>query len=309
MLGRVAKLHYEHGLTHRQIADMLGLSRVKVTRMLAEAREAGIVEIRVHTDDTLFTDVEVALSKRFELAQVSISPTPEQADDQLGAIGIVGAQLLGQYVRPGSVIAVGLSETVGAIAPHVRAAGSTDAMFVPAVGSRAGINGQGAADGVAHDLAGAFGGQAMSLSVPLLAASAETAGALLTDPTVTEVLRCAAGADAIFVGVGSIEPEERSHPIFSAMRQEEIDALIQAGAVGDISARFFDERGRQLSSPVDQRIVGLEPDAFSRIPVRIAVVTGSDKRQALRAALEGDLLTGLVTDLESARSLLEDAEA
>jgi hypothetical protein len=63
MLGRAARLHYQHGYTHQQIAETLGVSRVKVTRMLAEARRTGIVEIRIHSDETIFTDLEVALAR------------------------------------------------------------------------------------------------------------------------------------------------------------------------------------------------------------------------------------------------------
>ena len=41
LLGRVARMYYEHGLTHQEIANALGLSRIRVTRLLAEARDKG----------------------------------------------------------------------------------------------------------------------------------------------------------------------------------------------------------------------------------------------------------------------------
>ena len=43
----VARLYYLDDLTHQQIADRLGLSRVKVTRLLRQAVEAKVVEFRI----------------------------------------------------------------------------------------------------------------------------------------------------------------------------------------------------------------------------------------------------------------------
>ena len=47
-LATVANLYYNSGLTQNQIADMMYTSRSKISRMLSEARELGIVEIRIN---------------------------------------------------------------------------------------------------------------------------------------------------------------------------------------------------------------------------------------------------------------------
>ena len=47
LLARVARLHFEFGLTHQETAKSLGLSRVKVTRMVKQARESGLVTMVV----------------------------------------------------------------------------------------------------------------------------------------------------------------------------------------------------------------------------------------------------------------------
>ena len=75
MVGRVARLYYEHGLTHAEIASMLDVSRIKVTRMLADARRRGIVEITVHSDERPFADLEEALVERFGLQSAWVSPS------------------------------------------------------------------------------------------------------------------------------------------------------------------------------------------------------------------------------------------
>ena len=48
LLLKVAQLYYEQGLTQNEIAKKLFISRSNISRLLTQAREAGIVEIKVH---------------------------------------------------------------------------------------------------------------------------------------------------------------------------------------------------------------------------------------------------------------------
>ena len=62
LLGKVARLHYDFGLTHQEIGEILRLSRVKVTRLLQQARDVGIVSIEVRTDASPYAALEVELT-------------------------------------------------------------------------------------------------------------------------------------------------------------------------------------------------------------------------------------------------------
>src|SRR3990170_1739202 len=115
MLGRVARLHYEHGLTHQEIAELLGVSRVKVTRMLAEARRTGVVEIRIHADAHTFTEIESQLLRKFGLDHVWVVPSVADADKQFAGLGIAAGHALRELVKPGATVAVGLSRAVSAV--------------------------------------------------------------------------------------------------------------------------------------------------------------------------------------------------
>ena len=57
-MARAARLHYEFDLTHQEVATTLGLSRVKVTRLLKKARQTGLVQITVLTELSLFMTME-----------------------------------------------------------------------------------------------------------------------------------------------------------------------------------------------------------------------------------------------------------
>lgn len=308
MLGRVARLHYEHGFTHQQIADTLGLSRVKVTRLLAEARRTGIVEIRIHSDESIFTDLEVALKERYGLSQAWVAPTFESRDRLLRSIGTVGATALAAVLRPGMTVAVGLSETVAAVAPHVKIDEPSAALFVPATGSRLGSRDTVHPQDVAQELARAFQGQARHLPAPVLAASEESAKLLRKEPDVATTLELARTADIAFFGVGGTIPGA-GMLMDGAVPQGTIRELVAAGAVGGISAGFFDAAGRPVLTALSRRIIGLALDDLALIPVRIALAGGPDKRHALLGALVGGYLNVLVTDEQTARHLVDTADS
>lgn len=303
MLGRVAKLHYLHGLTHQQIAEALGLSRVKVTRLLAEARRAGIVEIRVHSDRTIFTDLEVGLIERFDVDQAWVAPSFKERAELLNSLGLAGAECLQATLQPQMTVAVGLSETVGAMAPHITADEPTDVTFVPAAGSRPSSNGAVNPHEVANALARAFGARSRHLPAPVLARTLESAEVLRAEPDVTDALDLARNADVGVFGVGGTK-QGAGLLMDGTVPEDMIQNLIDAGAVGDISGAFFDKSGGLVRTSFEQRVMAISLEDIADIPIRIALAGGPGKVDALRGALAGNLITRLVTDQHTAQSLL-----
>ncbi len=303
MLGRIARLYYEHGYTHQQIGDTLGLSRVKVTRMLAEARREGIVEIKIHSDETIFTDLEVGLCEKFGLHSALVAPTVEGREEQLNALGILGATALEAVIDSPMTVAVGLSETVGRIAGHVRIEGPTGALFVAATGSRLGTGEWIQPSEAAKSLAGAFGGTWQQLPAPMVASSGNAASHLKAEPVVADALAKARTADVAVFGVGGLLPG-------SGIIMDEpgslklLRRLSDAGAVGNISAGFFDAAGQPVESPLNERIIGVSLAELEQIPARVAVAGGRNKEAALAGTLAGGYATVLVTDERNARELL-----
>jgi lsr operon transcriptional repressor len=305
MLGRAARLHYQHGYTHQQIAETLGVSRVKVTRMLAEARRIGIVEIRIHSDETIFTDLEVALADRYHLTSAWVAPSFDDHDRLYASLGTLGATALEAVLTPGMTVAVGLSDTVGAVAPHVQIDGPSSAVFVPATGSRLASQDGAQPHEVAQALARAFQGTARHLPAPVLASNAEAAELLRSEPDVAQALELARSADIAIYGVGGMLPGS-GILMDGTAPPSQIKELAAGGAVGNISAGFFDGAGVPVTSSLTGRLIGLSLEELLRVPIRIALAGGRNKEQALAGALAGGYVTVLVTDERTARALLAD---
>ena len=303
-MGRVARLHYEHGLTHQQIADLVGLSRVKVTRLLAQARRTGVVEIRVHSDEPLVTELELQLATRTGLDHVLLAPTTDDDDDQHDALGAVGARLLTTLLVGGATVAVGLSASVAATARHLRGLELHDTRFVPATGTWLPGDGAPQHDDVAQALARAVGGRSSSLPAPVLAASDEAAAYYRREPAVLDALDRARHAGLAVVGIGGVTAGS-SLLLDANLPDGTVDELVAAGAVGGIVASFLGTDGRPIPTGLSRRIVGLTVDELRAIPVRLGIAGGASKRAAVASAIRGGHLTALVTDVDTGRWLLD----
>lgn len=302
MLGRVASLHYTHGLTHQKIADLLGLSRVQVTRLLAKAREEGIVEIRVHSDESIFPDTQIALSRKFKLSQVWIAPSFSDPVETQRAIGAIGAEYLRGVLKPGDTVAVGLSSTLDQIVPHLRGF-EMDVLFVPALGSRPYGYGSVNPHEVASDLADTVGGRTRHLPAPFLMSTADAARIILEEPEIKETLDLARQANIGLYGLGGVEPGT-GILVDKLGSSGELQSLLKQGAVGDMSGAYFDKDGKSIPSSAEDRIIGLRLNELLSIPNRVALAGGKKKVRAIAAAAKAGIITTLITDLETAKELL-----
>lgn len=304
MLGRIAKLYYEHGLTHQEIADLVGWSRVKVTRGLAEARELGIVQITVVSDEAIFVEEESHLRKRFGLEIVALSPSVAAPEGSVSALSRVGAECICQHVTNGMHVAVGLSKTLAGIASIVEPDPQPDTVFVPLQGTNPGLVVPPTPSNIALEFATRFQGNAHALSAPVFASSPEILKILNDDENFSRGFDMARACDLALVGVGGTALDSSILLGGNRLTEEDAAEIRATGAAGDINARFFDKAGQPLETAQSALVLGLTLDEFVKIPVRIAAAAGPAKVEALHAALTGGLVNGLITDDVTAKELL-----
>lgn len=303
MLGRIAKLYYDHDLTHQQVADIVGWSRVKVTRALAEAREQGIVQITVHSDEAIFLETEQALGERFgELQSIHVGPPsndPTKPDPLIRS----AAHYVSGLINNDMQVAVGLSTTLAAVAaalPQRQLPGTT---FVPLHGTNPGLVTPPTPSNIAREFGSTLGGQVHVLAAPVFTSSTAAHEVLADDEYVKGAFETARRSDLALVGVGGIA-EGSSIVLSGNLTNEEADELRSAGAVGDVNARFYDARGEAVQTERTSLVLGLTLDEFKDIPLRVAVGAGEAKVDALRAAIRGNIINGLITDEPTAQALL-----
>jgi DNA-binding transcriptional regulator LsrR (DeoR family) len=306
LIARAARLHYEFSLTHQETAAALGVSRVKVTRLLKQAREAGIVRITVLSDQSPFAELEERLADAVGLREAIVVPAAGRSEVSLRSMLARGAaSYLERVMRDGLVVAVGLSRTIAEVPSwlgHPRLARAT---FVSLAGALpAGGHGSGNPHQATDALASAFGGSAEHLHAPVIVRSHEAARVLREDPAISRTLELAVSADVALVGVGGRD-DRFDFNQGAQVAAAEWASLLDQGMVGDIGGRFFDRDGAEINHDLNRRVIGLGLEEFGKIPVRLVAAGGSSKTDALAAALRGRLVTVLVTDVTTANALIE----
>lgn len=307
LIARVAQMYYGEGLRQAEVAEHLNMSQATVSRMLKRAERENIVRTTVITPPGTFTDLEAAVRERFGVAEVIVVDCTEDRDAAIKArIGEGAAHFFEVTLKPDEVIGVSSwSETVLRMVDNIHPMKAAKAKYVvQTLGGMGDPSVQGHATQLTTRLAHLTGAEPRLLPVQGVLSSREAKLVMLADPFVRETTDLFGSITLAIIGIGAVEPSSllaRSGNIFS---RQELAALTEAGAVGDMSLRFFDVEGQPVKTPLDERVIGLPFEDLLRIPRVMALAGGADKALAIRGALRTGAIDILVTDKFTAARLI-----
>ncbi|HWQ11483.1 MAG TPA: sugar-binding transcriptional regulator [Roseiflexaceae bacterium] len=311
LIAKVARLYYEHGVRQTDIAAQLDLSQTTVSRLLKRAEEEQIVRITVSVPLGAYTELEEELEAAYGLKEAIVVDTGEDDEQILRDLGAAAAYYVETTLKPGEVIGISswsatLLAMVDAMHPLPR---SSSAQVVQILG---GVGNPAAEVHAAHltrRMATLTRGGATFLPAPGVAGSAETARIYHEDPFVRAATALFDQVTLALVGIGAVEPSKllaSSGNIFSV---EELRLLRERGTVGDICLRFFDQEGRPVLTPLDERVIGMRLEQLRQVPRSVGIAGGRRKLAAIRGALAGRWVNVLITDQHTAGALVAEARA
>lgn len=304
LAARAAWLYYIAGITQDRIAEQLNVSRQAVQRLVALAVREKLIKFRLDHPIAACMALGEELRRRFGLAYCSVQPADPAGSHPNPGIAIAAAEHLVTYLARKEPLAIALStgRMLRAVADEVPSMDCPQHKLVSLVGSIS-RDGQASSYEVVRRLAERTGAACFPIPTPVIAGSVQERRLLQTQRSFAVVRELAAQATVAFVGIGDVgwrAPLHRDHFV----TEREIAELIEKGAVGEIAGWAYDARGRLVDGSTNERNAGLPLDALPRS--RMVGVSGSPERvAAIRAALEGGLLGGLITDERTAQALLE----
>lgn len=310
LLVKVSRFYYEDGLNQDAIKDRLGLSRSKVSRLMAQAREQGVVQISVVSPPQLYLGLEGRLEERFGLQEaLVVESQPGDAQDAVSrAVGHGAAGFLVRALQPHSTVGFAWGSTLRHMAMALTPQRFPDVQLVQIIGGLGHPEAEVHATELCRSVSRSLGCRLTLLPVPGIVADQRTRQALLSDVHVQRAVEACAHLDLAVVGVGAPTPDSVTMRDGSIISQAELDDLLDKGAVGDIALRYFDAEGRGVESEINDRIIGITLEQLKRGPKVVAASGGPQKVPAIRAALRGGLIDVLVTDSVTAGKLLEPSD-
>ncbi|NBE94458.1 sugar-binding transcriptional regulator [Nonomuraea sp. KC401] len=309
LLVRVARLYHEHGVRQPQIAAQLRISQPRVSRLLKEAAEIGIVRTVVVVPSGVHALLEEDLERKYGVEQIIVvDAAGDNNHDVVAALGSAGATHLDATLIGGEHL--GISSWSASLLATVEAMQRRPVRVAEEVVQLIGGVGKGSAQvqatRLAAHLADLTGAEPVFLPAPGLVGTPEARQALSEDHVVRQVVDAWSRLTTVLVGIGSLDPSPLLRDSGNAIDEEELETLRGLGAVGDVCLRFFDAEGRLVDSPLERRILGIPAADLLRVPRRIAIAGGRRKTAAIRAALRGGWVNTLITDVGVAEQLLKD---
>ena len=309
LLAEVAHLYYVKHLTQQHIAERLGVSRSKVSRMLEEARYSGVVEIRIHAPLVLAGDLQDALKTRLGLRECVVLAAPEAdagASESSGTVtrlSALGARYLQENVADGSVVGVNWSSTVYHVVSGPYLQEKSNVTVVQLMGSIGGSIAELDGVSITARLADALGAKAHYLHAPMLVANDVVRDGLLHDPHIRKTLEVARSADTMVVSVGAIN-QSSGHYRTGYLGDADLDYIREQGAVGDVCGSYFSYDGSPVRLRMNERTIAVGFEDMKGIPNRIGVSGGMHKVRPNIGAARAGLLNVLITDHGTAKEML-----
>lgn len=305
---KVARLYYYQGLTTERIAQELGLSRPKVSRLLTYARQAGLIEIRVHDPEAEPQELERQIQDRFHLSGVKVVMVPANSGEEewLKSAALFAARHLNSLIHSEMVVGLAWGTTLDAVSRHLTPKRCLHVDFVQLNGSGNlhGINNFYIADIYAR-FAANYGGRAQLFPVPAFFDHRETKQAMWRERSVQRLLELAAKAELLVYSIGAANARLPSYVHAGGFLEErDLQDLQREGVVGDIATVFFRYDGTYDHISLNGRASGPDLSLFKRSKHALCIASGLSKAVGLRAALRGGLMSELIVDEPTARALL-----
>lgn len=292
---KAAWYYYMEDNTQAQIAEVMGVSRAKVIRLLEEARAQGIVQFSFRKNDSQRVSAEQLLIDRFGLKDAFVVPTPLDSSIINQSIAQGAAHYVSDHLREDGYLNIGYGDTVSRM------------LGVLAKNREESLNVVSLTGGVSYYLP-SVGTTAYSMHLfltpsPLVVSSRQVRDALLDEKSLQDVSTMTEYADMSVVGIGAAV-EGATVLRNGILNEGELTVLKMQGAVGDVLNHFMDKDGNLIQTEIEDRVISTDLDKLRQLKNVVGVAGGKDKVTAIKAVLNGGYLNVLITDSDTAAELL-----
>ena len=301
--ARAGWLYFIAGHTQDEIAKMLQVSRASAQRLVSLCLAERLITFRLEHPIAACMELAARLKDAFKLVYCEVVPSDPAAPQSVAGIAERAANMLESMLRGDKpvIVALGTGRAVRAAVERVSPIDRPNHQIVSLVGN---ISADGSAsffDTVGR-LADVTRSRHYPMPLPFLMSSDKERSHMLRLEPISKVRALAAKADLRLVGIGQMDQSAQVLVDGFVTRQELLD-MLRRGAAGELTGWAFDAEGRIIDGGTNRRLTSIPP----RVPaaaLTIGAAVGKAKVSAIRAALKGRLINGLITDEATAGGIL-----
>ena len=306
LMVKVCDLYYNQNISQQQIAKTLNLSRPTVSRLLASAREQGIVQINIsNLDEIKYWELERQLEKEYYLKNVLIVDSPSTDEELKNVLGNAAGRYLEYTIKEGNTVGVSMGSTLYQVVSRMSEPMAKDVTFVPLIGGMGELRMELHSNSLAEAMSRTYEGKFIPLHAPARVSSAAIRDELIKEESLNRAIRLAEHLDVAVVGIGY--PNEGSAiKATGYFKENEMELLKERNVAGEICMQFYDISGDTSPFENDNNVVGLDIHKLRKVPCSIGIAGGMEKISAIRGALAGKYINTLITDYCCAEALIKE---
>lgn len=310
LISKVSLLYYNLDLTQQQIANRLNLSRPKVSRLLKQAKELGIVKITVEPTASKSIAEETELEKKYDLNEVIIVD-PEYFDESTTSqalkiqLGKAGSRYLRRTISDNDFIGMTWGSTLSIMIETMEPIPTNGVHAIQLLGGVGPPEAKEHSIDIVRRLAQLLNARLTLLQVPGIVNSPETKEVLIADKRVNEALNLFSKINTVYVGIGAIGTNTVLHKKGSDFSAELQSQILNSNAIGDIGLNFFDIDGKPVDTSFKDHFIGITLEELKKIRTVVGIAGGDEKFEAILGALKGKHINVLITDKKTALRLLD----
>ena len=237
-----ARMYYDEGRTMESIAGTLQVSRSTVSRMLRDARAAGLVQISLRPPQAhRVEELRRRISSQFGVQAHVVATGAEDERERLRIVAQTGASLLDEILEPGATLGLAWGTTVAAMLGEARPR-PVPGMRIVQLNGAINVEGSGLAyiSAVLARAAARWDATVHQFPVPAFFDYAATREAMWHERSVQRVLEIQRQATVAVFSVGAFDADVPSHVYtHNYLTSADLRSLRHDAAVGDVCTVFL----------------------------------------------------------------------
>ncbi|MDO5718445.1 MAG: sugar-binding domain-containing protein [Tissierellia bacterium] len=305
LLVKISKLYYYDNMSQKEIANKLFMSRSQIGRFLEQARNYGIVNIKVMDPFSKEENYREGILKKYGLDDIVVVETDSDDKEIKGRrIAEELSYKLNENLKDEANIGISAGTTIESCSRYTNIYSLNRYRFISLMGGIEYENDEWNSNKNCVRFAENSKGITMELNAPMVIRSKLLKRELSNDKSIKPVIDMYRNLDLSIIGIGEIT--ENSTLGKSEMTQDEIFRAKEKGAVAVVCGSFLGADGGEVCIEESDNFFGAKLDDIDRCPEVIAVAYGLEKVDAIKATIRSGAINILYTDVETAELLLRD---
>ena len=298
-------MYYKKGLNQTTIAEKLGISRPKVSRLISKAHKENIVKIEINSPTTDTSYLESELVEKYNLKDFNIinMTNAEPEEERKEKVGEYGVKFLDRISQGEEYLGISAGTTLHYFAKKAHSIKNSNFQIIPLVGA---LNDTGLSfncNEITNILSSNLGGTNYLLNAPALVKDPQTAEVFKEESRIKKIYDLYDNLDIVVLGIGQAD---ENHPLISGhLNEEELAEFRELSLCGSIGPIFYNISGDIVDLPFRERIIGIEQENILKTEFRVGLAVGKHKRKAILGALRSELINVLITDKSIAKWLVK----